>query len=76
MQVIARGSSNQYRGSSKPPEEIARELGAELPPDRHGAMGQGASPAAPSRVRVIPELLEIAPRTPPGPAGSTRSTRR
>ena len=27
VQVIARGSSNQYRGSSKPPEEIARELG-------------------------------------------------
>ncbi len=27
VQVIARGSSNQYRGSAKPPEQIARELG-------------------------------------------------
>ncbi len=65
IEVIARGSSNQYRGSTKAPQEIARELGAShllTATVRWQKLAGGAS-----RVRVIPELVEIrqggAPRT-------------
>ncbi len=61
VQVIARGSSNQYRGSSKPPEEIARELGVSYLLTATVQWDKARSPGTPSRVRVIPELLEIAP---------------
>ncbi len=62
VQVIARGSSNQYRGSTKPPEEIARELGVSYLLTATVQWDKAQGPGAPSRVRVIPELLEVAPR--------------
>jgi adenylate cyclase len=59
VQVIARASSNQYRATSKPLQEVARELGV-----RYLLTGTVRSePAAsgrPARVRVTPELVEIA----------------
>jgi TolB-like protein len=59
IEVIARGSSNQYRGSTKAPQQIARELGAS-----HlltATVRWQKAPGAASRVRVIPELVEIRP---------------
>jgi serine/threonine-protein kinase len=61
VQVIARGSSNQYRGSRKTPEEIARELGVRYLLTATVQWEKGPVPGAPSRVRVIPELVEVAP---------------
>jgi eukaryotic-like serine/threonine-protein kinase len=61
VQVIARGSSNQYRGSAKPPEAIARELGVSYLLTATVQWDKPQGSGAPSRVRVIPELLEVAP---------------
>ncbi|MGH7514884.1 MAG: hypothetical protein ACREOQ_18415, partial [Gemmatimonadales bacterium] len=64
LSVIARGSSNQYRHTTKSPAEIARELGADylLTATVRWDKAGGAS-----RVRVSPELVEVgtghAPRT-------------
>ena len=59
VQVIARASSNQYRATSKPLQDVARELGV-----RYLLTGTVRSePAAagkPARVRVTPELVEVA----------------
>ncbi|HEU5039491.1 MAG TPA: serine/threonine-protein kinase, partial [Gemmatimonadales bacterium] len=57
VEVIARGSSNQYRHTTKAPEEIARELGADylLTATVQWYMASGG----PSRVRVSPELVEV-----------------
>ena len=54
VQVIARGSSNQYRGSTKPPEEIARELGVSYLLTATVQWDKARQAGAPSRVRVIP----------------------
>jgi serine/threonine-protein kinase len=56
MEVIARASSVQYRGTSKSPAEIARELGA-----RYLLTGtvRWAKASGTSRVQVSPELVEI-----------------
>jgi serine/threonine-protein kinase len=58
LQVIARASSNQYRETQKPLQEVARELGV-----RYLLTGTVRSePAAtgrPARMRVSPELVEI-----------------
>ena len=57
VQVIARGSADQYRETTKPPEQIARELGvrfiltARVRWDRQGE-GEG-------RIRLTPELIEV-----------------
>ena len=65
LSVIARGSSNQYRHTTKSPEQIARELGADylLTATVRWDKATGAS-----RVRVSPELVDVspghAPRTP------------
>jgi serine/threonine protein kinase/Flp pilus assembly protein TadD len=59
MEVIARGSSNQYRHTTKPPQQIARELGADYlltATVRWEKQSGGAS-----RVRVIPELVDAGP---------------
>jgi serine/threonine-protein kinase len=57
LEVIARGSSIQYRAATKPPPEIARELGVRylLTGTVRWASGTGRS----SRVQVSPELVEI-----------------
>jgi serine/threonine-protein kinase len=55
LEVIARGSSSQYRGSAKPPAEIARELG--VPYLLTGTIRWEKGPKR-SRVRVSPELIE------------------
>ena len=57
LEVIARGSSVQYRGTSKPPAEIARELGVRylLTGTVRWAKGTGRA----SRVQVSPELVEV-----------------
>ena len=58
LSVIARGSSNQYRHTTKSPEEIARELGADylLTATVRWDKAGGAS-----RVRVSPELVDVSP---------------
>jgi serine/threonine-protein kinase len=62
VQVIARSSSNQYRATTKPLQEVARELGV-----RYVLTGTVRSEAAvgakPARVRVNPELVEITSST-------------
>ena len=56
VQVIARGSSNQYRRTAKAPEEIARELGAGYL--LTATVQWDKASGGPSRVRVSPELVE------------------
>jgi serine/threonine protein kinase/Tfp pilus assembly protein PilF len=59
LAVIARASSNEYRRTSKSPQQIARELGADylltatVRWDKH--------PDGKSRVRVSPELVRVEP---------------
>jgi eukaryotic-like serine/threonine-protein kinase len=65
LRVIASASSRQYRSTSKPPREIARELGV-----RYLLMGRvrwQKRPGDVSRVRVDPELVDVAG----GPAPAT-----
>jgi TolB-like protein/Flp pilus assembly protein TadD len=57
--VIARGSSIQYRGTTKRPAEIARELGADYL--LTGTVRWEKAAGAASRVRVSPELVEAHP---------------
>ncbi len=59
LAVIARASSNEYRRSTKPPQQIARELGAEYL--LTATVRWEKAPGAPSRVRVSPELVQIKP---------------
>ncbi|HKT60283.1 MAG TPA: protein kinase, partial [Gemmatimonadales bacterium] len=58
LSVIARGSSNQYRHTTKSPTDIARELGADylLTATVRWDKAGGAS-----RVRVSPELVDVGP---------------
>ena len=57
--VIARGSSIQYRGTTKRPAEIARELGADYL--LTGTVRWEKAAGTASRVRVSPELVEARP---------------
>ena len=59
LEVIARASSVQYRGNSKPPAEIARELGVRYLLTGTVRWAKGAGRA--SRVQVSPELVEVQP---------------
>ena len=65
LRVIARASSNQYRRSAKPPQQIANELGAGYL--LTGVVRWETSPTHARRVRVSPELVQLtqgnAPRT-------------
>jgi TolB-like protein/tetratricopeptide (TPR) repeat protein len=57
LEVIARGSSSQYKHTSKSPQQIGRELGVEYiltGTVRWAQKGGGAS-----RVQVSPELVEV-----------------
>ena len=58
IDVIARGSSIEYRGASRQPAEIARELGADYL--LTGTVRWEKSGGT-SRVRVTPELVEARP---------------
>jgi eukaryotic-like serine/threonine-protein kinase len=59
MEVIARGSSNTYRHTTKTPQQIARELGADYLLTATVRWEKQAGGA--SRVRVIPELVDAGP---------------
>ena len=59
LEVIARGSSNQYRHTTKAPQEIARELGADYL--LTATVRWEKAPGAGSRVRVTPELVYAGP---------------
>jgi serine/threonine-protein kinase len=59
LEVIARGSSNQYRETTKHAQEIARELGAGYL--LTGTVRWIKSADGASRVRVTPELVEVQP---------------
>jgi TolB-like protein len=63
LAVIARASSNQYRNTTKAPQEIARELGADYLLTATVRWEKAAGRA--SRVRVIPELTRVAPGAAP-----------
>jgi TolB-like protein/predicted Zn-dependent protease len=58
LEVIARGSSLEYRHTSKKPSEIARDLGADYL--LTGTVRWDKTGGA-SRVRVIPELVDARP---------------
>jgi serine/threonine protein kinase len=58
LAVIARASSNEYRHSTKTPQQIARELGADYL--LTATVQWEKSPGQASRVRVSPELIQIA----------------
>ena len=59
IQVIASGSSNQYRHTTKPPQAIARELGADYL--LTATVQWEKLPGGGSRVRVSPELVDVTP---------------
>jgi TolB-like protein/tetratricopeptide (TPR) repeat protein/predicted Ser/Thr protein kinase len=59
LDVIARGSSNQYQHTTKAPQEIARELGADYL--LTATVRWEKVPGGGSRVRVTPELVEVEP---------------
>ena len=58
-QVIARGSSNEYRQTTKPQQQIARELGVDYLLTATVQWEKVAGGA--SRVRVTPELVDVRP---------------
>jgi TolB-like protein/Tfp pilus assembly protein PilF len=62
LRVIARSSSSQYKKSSKSPQEIARELGVQY---LLTATVRWEKAAAGNRVRVSPELVQVAPGSAP-----------
>jgi eukaryotic-like serine/threonine-protein kinase len=59
LAVIARASSNEYRHTSKSPQQIARELGVGYLLTATVQWEKGAGGA--SRVRVTPELVDVRP---------------
>jgi serine/threonine-protein kinase len=59
IQVIARGSSNEYKGTTKTPEQIARELGVDYL--LSATVQWEKLPGGASRVRVTPELVDVRP---------------
>jgi serine/threonine-protein kinase len=59
LEVIARGSSNEYRHTAKRPADIARELGADYL--LTATVRWEKVPGGTSRVRVTPELVDVGP---------------
>jgi serine/threonine-protein kinase len=57
FQVIARTSSDAYKGSTKPPQEIGRELGVQYLLTSTAVWIKDA--AGKGRVRVTPELINV-----------------
>ena len=62
LQVIASGSANQYKGTTKSPQQIAQELGVQYL--LVGKIRWEKAPGAPSRVQVTPELVQVTSGTP------------
>ncbi len=63
LAVIARASSNDYRKTTKAPQQIARELGADYL--LTATVQWEKTPGGPSRVRVSPELVQVEPGAAP-----------
>ena len=63
LAVLARASSNEYRATSKAPQQIARELGAEYL--LTATVQWQKAPGGPSRVRASPELIRVEPGAAP-----------
>ena len=63
LAVIARASSNEYRKTTKPPQQIARELGADYLLTATVQWEKAAG--GPNRVRVSPELVQVEPGAAP-----------
>ena len=63
LAVIARNSVTGYKGSTKPPEVIARELNARYL--LSGTVRWDKSASGGSRIRVVPELVEVNGGGPP-----------
>src|SRR5262249_14921096 len=63
LAVIARTSSNEYRKTTKAPQQIARELGADYLLTATVRWEKAAG--GPSRVRVSPELIRVEPGAAP-----------
>jgi serine/threonine-protein kinase len=63
LAVIARGSSNEYRKTTKAAQEIARELGADYL--LTATVRWEKTAGGPSRVRVSPELIRVEPGAAP-----------
>jgi TolB-like protein len=59
LAVIARSSSNEYRKTTKSPQQVARELGADYLLTATVRWEKAAN--GPSRVRVSPELIRVQP---------------
>ena len=57
LAVIARSTAIAYKGSTKPPQAIARELGARYL--LSGTVRWQKAATGSSRIRVVPELVEI-----------------
>jgi TolB-like protein/Flp pilus assembly protein TadD len=66
LHVIASGSASQYKHSTKPPQEIGRELGVDYL--LVGKIRWEKGPGGTSRVRVSPELVAVTP----GAAATTK----
>jgi eukaryotic-like serine/threonine-protein kinase len=63
LQVIAGSSAGQYKRSTKPPQQIAQELGVQYL--LIGKIRWEKSAGGQSRVRVSPELVQVAGGAPP-----------
>ena len=74
LQVIARSSSSQYKGTTKSPQQIGRELGAQYLLTGTVRWEQGATATQPGAGEPRAGRRSSAARRPP--AGSSRSTRR
>jgi len=57
IQVIARGSSSPFKKTTKPPQQVARELGAQYL--LTGTVRWEKHPDGTSSVHVIPELVQV-----------------
>jgi serine/threonine-protein kinase len=63
IQVIARGSSSPFKRTTKPPQQIAQELGAQYL--LTGTVRWEKGPDGTSSVHVIPELVQVRSGAPP-----------
>ena len=61
LRVIGRASANDYQNSSKPPEQIGRELGAQYVLE--GTIRTDRAPGNQGQARVAPQLVRVADGT-------------